>query len=193
MRRAASRPHPSRTTALVAAVVVVVVLVAAVLLAASDDEAPLPAGSARVIEVIDGDTIVLDLAGSRETTRLLGIDTPEVRHPTRPVECWGAEASARLRQLAPPGTVVRVERDEEARDHYDRLLAYIYVGVPDSTEVFVNRQLVAEGAAVTLPIDPNDAHRAELAQAEQAARAAGAGMWGACGGPGVAVDAVTGR
>ena len=193
MRRAASRPHPSRTTALVAAVVVVVVLVAAVLLAASDDEAPLPAGSARVIEVIDGDTIVLDLAGSRETTRLLGIDTPEVRHPTRPVECWGAEASARLRQLAPPGTVVRVERDEEARDHYDRLLAYVHVAAPDGTEVFVNRQLVAEGAAVTLPIDPNDAHRAELAQAEQAARAAGAGMWGACGGPGVAVDAVTGR
>lgn len=177
----------------VGAVAVLLLVVVAALLAGRDTGEPLPAGTARVVDVVDGDTLVLDLAGARETTRLLGIDTPEVHHPTRPVECWGAEASDRLAALAPPGTVVRIERDEEARDHYDRVLAYVFVTPSEGDEVFVNEQLVRDGAAVTLPIDPNDAYRGRLAAAEADARAASAGLWGACGGPGVALDPLGGR
>jgi endonuclease YncB( thermonuclease family) len=67
--------------------------------------------------------------------------------------------------------------------------------LPDTagTDVFVNAVMVGEGYAVVLEIDPNRAHRSELAALERDARATGAGLWGACGGPGVAVDAVTGR
>jgi micrococcal nuclease len=152
-----------------------------------------PPGSARVVEVVDGDTLRVEVDGRTETVRLLGIDTPETNHPTKPVECFGAEASARLADLAPAGAVVRLERDVEARDHYDRLLAYVYVSGADGAEMLANTSLVADGYAVALAIDPNRAHRAEIASLEQRARASGAGMWGACGGPGVAVDAVTGR
>ncbi len=59
--------------------------------------------------------------------RLIGIDTPETRRPpTSPSQCFGPEASARTTELLPAGTVVRLERDVEARDRYDRLLAYVY-------------------------------------------------------------------
>lgn len=148
------------------------------------------AGTARVVSVVDGDTVVLELDGRRETVRLLGIDTPETSHPTRPVECFGAEASARLAELTPAGSVVRVERDTEARDHYGRLLLYLHRSDDD---LFVNHALVADGFAATLHVDPNGAYRATLAEAEAEARAGGLGLWGACGGPGVALDPLNNR
>jgi micrococcal nuclease len=185
----------SRTTArlLLAVVALAALIVAVVLIGSPGAVEVLPAGSARVVEVIDGDTVVLDVGGTRETARLLGIDTPEVHHPTKPVECGGAEASARLGELLPPGRVVRIERDQEARDHYGRMLAYLFVAAADGGEAFVNELLVREGAAVTLPIDPNDAYRGPLAAAEAEARRGDAGLWGACGGPGVALDPLVGR
>ena len=152
-----------------------------------------PPGSARVIEVVDGDTLRVQVDGTIETVRMLGIDTPETHHPTKPVECCGAAASARLAELAPAGALVRLERDVEARDHYGRLLAYLYVTGPDGSEILANTSLVADGFAVALAIDPNRAHRGEIAASEQQARASGEGLWGACGGPGVAIDALTGR
>ena len=82
-------------------------------------------GLGTIIEVIDGDTVIVDLAGHRETVRLLGIDTPETVHPNRPVECFGPEATARLRLLLAPGSGVLVTRDVEPRDRYGRLLAYL--------------------------------------------------------------------
>lgn len=141
-------------------------------------------GTATVVEVSDGDTIDVDLGGRRETIRLLGIDTPETKHPTKPVECYGAEASERTAALLPEGVQVRLVRDAEARDRYGRLLAYVY-RVDD--DLFVNLALVTDGFADVLDIAPNSAHAAELARAVSTARAAGAGLWGACGGPDVPV------
>lgn len=131
---------------------------------------------ARVEKVVDGDTVEVSLSTGRERVRLLGIDTPETVHPTKPVECFGPEASARLAELAPVGSELRIERDVELRDRYGRLLAYLWT--PDGT--FINRSMVADGYAMTLPIDPNRAHRGTLAEAESSARRAGAGLWSAC-------------
>src|SRR5205085_3089746 len=83
------------------------------------------AGAATVARVVDGDTIVVHLGGRTETVRLLGIDTPETVDPRKPVQCFGTEASHRTKELLPPGTGVRLERDVEARDIYGRLLAYV--------------------------------------------------------------------
>lgn len=141
-------------------------------------------GTATVVEVDDGDTIDVDLGGHRESVRMLGIDTPETHHPTRPVECFGVEASARTAELLPRGSRVRLVRDTEARDRYGRLLAYVYRADDD---LFVNLSLVTDGFADTLDIAPNRAHAAELARAVGVARAAGAGLWGACGGADVPV------
>ncbi len=49
-----------------------------------------------VIRVIDGDTLVLD---GDEKVRLIGVDTPETVHPTRPVEYFGREASAFTKRM----------------------------------------------------------------------------------------------
>lgn len=160
------------------------------LTACLNPDASTPAGTARVLSIVDGDTVVLEIGGSRETTRLLGIDTPETNHPTRPVECYGAEATARLTDLLPVGSVVRVERDIEGRDHYDRLLLYIFDSDDDR---LINLAMVEEGYAVALHVSPNGAHRRAFAAAEAEARRSGLGLWGTCGGPGLPIDPVRNR
>src|SRR5256885_9063372 len=81
----------------------------------------------RVVQVLDGDTIVVRAAGAPdETIRLLGVDTPETHHPRKPVQCYGPEASAyTTRRLF--GQVVRLEDDVERHDIYGRRLAYVYL------------------------------------------------------------------
>jgi micrococcal nuclease len=139
-----------------------------------------PPGTASVVEIIDGDTLVVDLGRSDERVRLIGIDTPESVDPDRPDECFGAEASRRLAELVPPGAAVRLERDVEARDQYDRLLAYVYRADDD---LFVNLAQVSGGYAETLTYPPNIAHTADFERAERQARTAGVGLWTACGAP----------
>lgn len=137
-----------------------------------------PAGAAVVVHPIDGDTIEVRLGATTERVRLIGIDTPESVARDRPVECFGPEAKARLAELLPARTEVRLERDVEARDRYGRLLAYVF-RVSDSAHV--NLVLVSEGFAESRRFEPNVAHQAELDAAEAAARAAGRGLWPACG------------
>ncbi|MBM3692577.1 MAG: thermonuclease family protein [Actinomycetota bacterium] len=130
---------------------------------------------ARVVEVIDGDTVVVALPdGTRDTVRLLGVDTPETKHPTRPVGCFGPEASAftRSRLL---GRTVRLESDTERRDTYGRRLAYVWLDGRRFNDV-----LLRAGYARFLVIPPNDAHGRDLLLAELDARAAGRGLWSAC-------------
>jgi micrococcal nuclease len=132
-------------------------------------------GTATARKVIDGDTIELRIGTSNETVRLLGIDTPETVHPTKPVECFGPEASARTKELLPRGSKVRIERDNEARDHFGRLLLYVYLG-----DRMVNEILLSEGFARPLSIEPNTAHATRFERLSNEARAASAGLWGAC-------------
>ncbi|MFM8956229.1 MAG: thermonuclease family protein, partial [Actinomycetota bacterium] len=101
-----------------------------------------PPDRAVVVEVIDGDTVRLQLGDAREDVRLIGIDTPETKHPTKPVECFGPEASAFLARLLPVGATLRVERDMEGRDSYRRLLLYLVLPTSEG-ERFVNLELVA--------------------------------------------------
>jgi micrococcal nuclease len=140
-------------------------------------------GTATVARVIDGDTIVVRIAGSEEHVRLLGIDTPETHKQDTPVECFGPEASDRMNALLPAGTTVRLVRDVEARDRYGRLLAYVY---RDRDGLFVDLAMVTDGYAGPLAIGPNLAHRRELDAAAADAQAAHRGLWQECGGNHVA-------
>ncbi len=141
-------------------------------------ESHAPPDSATVVEVIDGDTAVVEISSRRETVRFLGVDTPETKHPEKPVECFGPEAEAFTRSLLPPGTELRLERDVEARDRYDRLLVYVH-RVEDG--LFVNRELVEQGYAEVLVIEPNTAYESTLRAAASRARAERRGLWSACG------------
>lgn len=138
---------------------------------------PLEAGRAEVLRVVDGDTIEVRIGGVDETVRLLGIDTPESVDPRSPVECFGREASEHTASMLPPGSEVRLVRDVEGRDRYDRLLAYVYRG---GDGAFVNLALVQEGFAAVLTYPPNVAHAGELTSAAAQARDDGRGLWSAC-------------
>ena len=50
--------------------------------------------AAYVVRVIDGDMIEVQFKSGTATVRLMGIDTPETTHPTRPVEYYGPQAAA---------------------------------------------------------------------------------------------------
>jgi micrococcal nuclease len=140
-------------------------------------EPPALDANATVVAAVDGDTVLMRISGDEVLVRLLGIDTPETKHPDKPVECYGPEASARTAALLPEGTPVRLERDLEARDRYDRLLAYVFRA---SDGLFVNRALAGEGYARTLWIAPNRAYAPELDAAMANARSSGLGLWAAC-------------
>ncbi|MBM3660835.1 MAG: thermonuclease family protein [Actinobacteria bacterium] len=129
----------------------------------------------RVVDVLDGDTIVVAFTnGATDTVRLLGVDTPETHHPTRGVECFGPEAAEYTKRRL-TGKVVRLESDVERRDVYDRRLAYVYLHGQRFED-----ELLREGYARFLVIPPNDAHGRALLAAELDARDARRGLWGAC-------------
>jgi micrococcal nuclease len=138
-----------------------------------------PTGRASVVRVIDGDTVVLDFGDVTETVRFIGIDTPETVRPDSPVECFGPEASAFTSSLLPAGTIVRVERDVEARDDYGRLLGYVHRIADD---LFVNREIVEQGYARPLPYPPNTTHADTFVSAARRAEHADLGLWSACAG-----------
>ncbi|MFP5255088.1 MAG: thermonuclease family protein [Acidimicrobiia bacterium] len=144
----------------------------------AEPTAPRPAGHGVVTHPVDGDTVDVRIEGAVERVRLIGIDTPESVSEDRPVECFGPEAKARLAELLPVGTEVRIERDVEARDRYGRLLAYVFRAGDD---LHVNRALVAEGFAEARRYEPNVTRQAELDAAEAEARAGQRGLWPACG------------
>ena len=130
-----------------------------------------------VTKVVDGDTIHVRFGGANETIRLIGINTPETVDPRKPVQCFGAEAKTRMKDLLPIGTLVRLERDAEARDKYGRLLAYVY---RTSDNAFINLTMAQEGFADVMTIAPNVAHSEDFVAAVRLARDAGVGLWSSC-------------
>ena len=143
------------------------------------------APNATVERVVDGDTIEVLIGSRQETVRLIGIDTPESVAPTRPVQCFGKEATQHLEAVLPAGTEITLVRDVEARDIYQRLLAYV---IRSHDGLFVNLELVTAGFAAVLNYPPNDHYASVLARAEADAVAAGRGLWGHCGGADVPLN-----
>lgn len=117
---------------------------------------------AHVVEVIDGDTVNI-LAGDK--VRLIGINAPEKGDP------YSVEAKERLENLI-GGRDVLLEYDNEKRDHYNRLLAYIYVG-----DLFVNKLMAGEGLAYSYIVPPNDRYEYEIEVAEREAEQERLGIW----------------
>ena len=126
---------------------------------------------ALVSRVIDGDTVELE---NGERVRYLGIDTPETVHPSKPVECYGPEASERNKELV-EGKIVTLMRDGPDTDQYDRLLRYVFV---DGT--FVNGDLVWGGYAYARSYGDTPLFYQTLVQLERSAREGERGLWKIC-------------
>jgi micrococcal nuclease len=142
---------------------------------ASGGDRPRPErAEALLVEVVDGDTARMTIGGREESVRYIGIDTPESAIPGERPECFGKRAAGLNRELV-AGERVTLVFDDERRDHYGRLLAYVYAG-----ERFVNAELVRRGYARNLAIAPNTDFADRFGALEQAAANAGRGLWGAC-------------
>jgi len=122
-----------------------------------------------VKRAIDGDTILL---ANGERVRYIGIDTPETKHPYKPVEDYGREAYLYNKKLV-EAKWVRLEFDAEKRDRYNRLLAYVYIG-----DIFVNARLVEEGCAQVYTFPPNVKHYRLFLELQRKARKEKRGLWG---------------
>ena len=133
---------------------------------------------ARVTEVVDGDTVKIE--GDR-TIRYIGIDTPETKHPKKPVECFGREASDANKALV-EGKYVYLQRDISETVRYKRLLRYVYLPNPVASgeAIFVNEYLVEQGYANLLTYPPDVKYDTVLRAAEKLAREENRGLWGKC-------------
>jgi endonuclease YncB( thermonuclease family) len=106
----------------------------------------------RIVEVIDGDTIKVDIGGKIETIRLIGMDTPEIASPHNPQDDYfGPEATRYTKQLLENQSVYLIPDPMQSnRDKYNRLLRYVFL--EDGT--LVNAKLVAEGYAYNYIYEP---------------------------------------
>ena len=127
---------------------------------------------ARVVRVIDGDTIEVNIQGYLYTVRYIGIDTPETVHPTIGEEPYGKEASAKNRELV-EGKVVGLEKDISETDKYGRLLRYVYIN-----DVFINAELVRLGYAQVSTYPPDVKYQDLFLQLQREAMEEGRGLWG---------------
>jgi endonuclease YncB( thermonuclease family) len=129
----------------------------------------------KVVSIVDGDTIKVNVRGNIESVRLLGIDTPETVDPRKPVQCFGKEASNKMNSLV-AGKFVKLidDRSQGQRDKYKRLLRYAYVD-----KVFINKEMVAQGYATSYKQYPTK-YLNEFNKLEVNAREKQLGLWKAC-------------
>ena len=126
---------------------------------------------------VDGDTIAVNMNGSVETVRFIGVDTPETHKPNTPVQCYGPEAAAHTKDVIGKFGKVRLQADplDTNRDRYGRLLRYVYL--PDGT--LLDEQIIQQGygfAYLSFPFSKKDRFAAD----QQAAKTAKKGLWAAC-------------
>ena len=148
-----------------------VIVVTMLLLAgcSMDGEAPASGGgpqggeTARVVQVIDGDTIDVNLNGEQVRVRYVGVNTPE-----RDQSCYSEARAANSSMVS--GQNVTLLRDTSDTDQYGRLLRYVYVG-----DTFVNEQLVRGGWAEVVVYQPDDQYADDFRTLEQQAARAGLG------------------
>lgn len=129
-----------------------------------------------VVDVVDGDTIKVEVDGEVFTVRYIGIDTPETVHPTVPIEWMGPEASAANSALVAGQNVV-LEKDVSETDQYGRLLRYVWLE-QTGRWLLVNFELVRLGYANSSSYPPDVLYQDLFRQAEREASAAGIGLWG---------------
>ena len=130
-----------------------------------------------VVRVIDGDTLITHVEDKDITIRLIGIDTPEVVDPRKPVQCYGKDASEKAKSLL-TGAQVYIEKDPSKGDYdkYGRTLAYIRLN--DQAKTLFNLQMIKEGFAREYTYF-REAYRyqPDFKSAESIARKTKVGLW----------------
>lgn len=132
----------------------------------------------RVSHITDGDTVYVrpDDGSADLKVRLIGVDSPEIEHDD-PAECFGPEAMAHT-AAALSGHLVWLTFDSGCTDQYGRSLAYVIRGEGEAG--FYNRELLQQGFATTLSIEPNTTFESTFEADLHDAQDHGMGMWESC-------------
>ncbi|MDB5621929.1 MAG: thermonuclease family protein [Devosia sp.] len=127
-----------------------------------------------VLEVTDGDTLVLD---SGVVVRLIGTQAPKLPLGREGFPTWplAPEAKSALEAIA-LNKSVRLGFGGEDVDRYDRALAHVFVTTPQG-EQWAQQAMVAQGLARVYSFPDNRACLDLLLAAEGRARAGGLGIW----------------
>jgi endonuclease YncB( thermonuclease family) len=127
-----------------------------------------------ITEVVDGDTVKVNMDGTVTTLRLIGLDTPETVDPRKPVQCFGKEASNKAKELL-TGKKVRLEKDssQDGIDKYGRTLAYIY----REDGLFYNKYMIEQGYAHEYTYNTPYKYQAEFKAAQKLAQDNLRGLW----------------
>jgi endonuclease YncB( thermonuclease family) len=123
---------------------------------------------AKVVDVIDGDTIAVMLDGLLVKVKYIGVDAPE---SVSRLEYLGKEATNRNRELV-TGRDVLLYKDVSDRDRFDRLLRYVFVD-----DRFINYELVSQGYASAVDDPPDSACSYLFKEAEDSVKTAALGIW----------------
>lgn len=118
---------------------------------------------ANITNVVDGDTIDVQMGNITERVRLLGINTPEKK------QYYYQEAKDFLQDFE--NRTVRLERTIEDKDKYGRMLRYVFYG-----EMFINKEILERGLAHFYTYE-EDKYTEELRKAEEKARNLRLGIW----------------
>lgn len=126
---------------------------------------------------VDGDTIAVNMNGSVETIRFIGVDTPETHRPNTPVQCYGPEAAANTKTQIEKFGKVRLQADslDTNRDVYGRLLRYVYL--PDGT--LMEDQIIKNGYGFAY-LDFPFGKKAQFASDQTQAQQNKLGLWAVC-------------
>lgn len=132
-------------------------------------------GSYTVKQFLDGDTVLVDMNGTEEKIRFIGIDTPETHKENTPVQCYGPAAAAYTKNRI-ASQRIRLVSDSLTtnRDRYNRLLRYVYL----EDGVNLNLELVQKGYAFAYAFP--FAKSQEFNVAMEKAQADKTGLWGNC-------------
>jgi len=130
-------------------------------------------GVAKVTEVVDGDTVILD---NGRQVRLVGIQAPKLALGRKNFKPWplASEAKEYLSKLI-LGHQIQLFLGDHPEDRYGRLLAHL---VRKDNGLWVQGKLLKEGLARVYTFADNPKMGAEMLQHESQARIANKGMWG---------------
>ncbi len=129
--------------------------------------------NAKVIRMVDGDTIKVLINNKEDTVRLIGIDTPETVDPRKPVQCFGVEASNKTKEVLTGKTII-LESDptQGNRDKYQRLLRYVFLN-----DLNFNKFMISEGYAHEYTYRIPYKYQEKFKNAERIAREENRGLW----------------
>lgn len=133
---------------------------------------PINSTEAKVLNIIDGDTLKVLYKNREERVRMLGIDTPESVHPDPNKNTEDGKIASSITKKFLSNKTVKLEFEGDHKDKYGRLLAYVWL---DNN--MINLKLVSDGYAKVFMLKKNSKYYNDFLNAEKDAKLNKKGIW----------------